>query len=257
MPVILLVDNDAIAAQVTDRTLRKLNFHTLVTQDGKEALGLARRYKPDLVLLEVQLAGLNGIELCRQIRDDPRLADIPVVFLSYGAPADKVACFKAGADDYISKDCSPEELEWRLRSLLRRTNGRSHRRRRRLAVNSLVLDCQTYQLRVGKTTAVLTPTEFDLVYCLMKHAGEVLSAQELLREVWGYPPGVGDPALVRQHVRNVRAKIEPCPAKPIYLQTVSRRGYTITSPPPATKRGRVPALSQPEFAPGPLCPAPN
>lgn len=255
MPVILLVDSDAIAAQVIDRALRKFNFHTLVTQDGREALGLARRYKPDLVLLEVQLAGLNGIELCRQLREDPRLADIPIAFISRGTPADKVACFKAGADDYISKDCSSEELEWRLRSLLRRTNGRSHRRRRRLAVNSLVLDCQTYHLRVGNTTVMLTPTEFDLVYCLMKHAGEVLSAQELLREVWGYPPGVGDPALVRQHVRNVRAKIEPRPDKPIYLQTVSRRGYTITSPRPVEKRSRVSAPSQPEFAQGQLCPA--
>jgi len=111
--------------------------------------------------------------------------------------------------------------------VLRRVQREPEERPRRLVVGSLTLDCRTYEASTRDRTVVLTPVEFELLYHLMSHPGEVFSSERLLREVWNYPPGTGDPALVRMHIRNLRAKLEPSTKHPIYIRTISRHGYSV------------------------------
>jgi DNA-binding response OmpR family regulator len=144
-----------------------------------------------------------------------------------GKIEDKIEGFEAGADDYLTKPFDLRELELRVRALLRRSLP-TEAPKIPLQVGPLSLDPRTFELRVEGKVLLLTPVEFELLYYLMSHAGEVISTERLLREVWEYPPGTGDPNLVRAHIKNLRAKIEPSPDNPIYIKTVSRHGYLIS-----------------------------
>jgi len=137
-----------------------------------------------------------------------------------------------GADDYITKPFSLQELELRIQAILRRaqTGPRKGKPATSLRMGELSLDCRTFEASVAGRTALLTPIEFELLYHLMTHAGEVFSTNRLLQEVWDYPTDTGSPDLVRMHVRNLRAKIEPDYRNPTFIVTVSRHGYSVRAP---------------------------
>jgi len=235
MARILLVDDEDLVISLVSRSLRAPGHDVLSATNGLEALACARRHRPDLVILDIIMPGMDGIELCARLRQDPALVEVPVLFLTARrAVQDRVEGLDAGGDDSLPKPFEINELEARVRALLRRVRlaGEarcSADRPEALTLGELSFDPRTGHVRVGDRTAELTPTECELLHHLMIHADEVFSAQELLEQVWGYHRGTGDTSLVRWHVRNLRAKIEDDPAHPRYLRTAPRHGYTLSS----------------------------
>jgi DNA-binding response OmpR family regulator len=206
MTDILVVDDDDIVAQTIERTLQRHQFDVQVARSGVEALKIIRRHPPDLIILDVLMPGMSGFEICEEIRRDPRLADLPILFLTArGKHEDVVQGFTAGADDYLTK------------------------RLDRLTVGRVQLDSRSFQIHLPHGDFSLTPVQFDLVYHLMIHAGEVFSTYELLRDVWDYPYDTGSPDLVRVHIKNLRQRIEQDPNNPVYIRTIPGHGYTFSS----------------------------
>lgn len=229
MAFILIVEDDTEVAQTIELRLTHSGHQAVIAANGYEALQRVRRLKPDLMLLDIGMPEMDGLEVCRRLRATPATAAIPILFITArGGIESKIEGFDAGADDYLVKPFNLQELELRIRALLRRTSpDKSGPAARHLAVGRLRLDCQTFQVTVDERKALLTPVEFELLHFSMSHAGQVFSSEELLREVWRYPPGTGSPDLVRMHIKNLREKIELDPKAPIFLKTVGRFGYTI------------------------------
>lgn len=230
---VLVIDDEKIVAGSIERTLRAHDFNVAVTTSGVEGLNSARRHRPDLVVLDVLMPGMDGFEVCRQIRADPLLAEMPILFLTArGKPEDRVLGLRAGADDYLTKPFNVDELILRIRAILRRMVAKqipAAMTSNKLNVRSLALDCESFTADNGNGPVPLTPVQFDLLYFLMSRPGEVFSPAKLLHDVWDYPFDAGSPDLVRVHVKNLREKIEPDPANPTYITTVPGHGYTIKS----------------------------
>lgn len=226
---ILVVDDDIDVAETVARTLQRAGYEAVVSNRGAEALQLANERRPDLIVLDIRMPGLDGIEVCRLLRGTPSLEDVPILFLSAKSEvADRLKGLEAGADDYITKPFDLREMELRVKALLRRsrpTGGATTPGQVR--VGGLTLDCNTYELHSPEKSALLTPVEYDLALFLMRHPGQVFPAKLLLQEVWGYPPGMGTTDLVRVHIKNIRDKIEPDPRRPKFLRNVPRRGYAV------------------------------
>lgn len=230
MASILVVDDNIDVADTIKRSLSNKGHVVNVVYGGAEALEAVKREQPHLIVLDVMMPHMDGIEVCRRIRQDPEVAHIPIIFLTaLGRLSDKLEGFDAGADDYLSKPFHFQELEVRVRALLRRSLPPAEAEPDVLVVGDLHLNRRTYEIRVGSKVSLLTPIEFELLHYLMSHAGEVFSSERLLQDVWEYPPRTGDPALVRMHVKNIRDKIEREPSRPQYLRTVSRHGYMIAT----------------------------
>jgi DNA-binding response OmpR family regulator len=230
-PLILVVDDNEDVAETIERTLEHARFSTVVAHRGADALEIARQRQPDLVVLDIMMPGMNGIDVCRHLRSSLELEDIPILFLTAKAEiGDKIEGFEAGADDYLTKPFNLIELELRVRALLRRRQQtETPEDRDEIEVGSLVLDCRVFELTTPDRTVLLTPVEFELMHFLMSNPDRVFSAEQLLQEVWGYPPGTGMPDLVRVHVKNIRDKIEPDEGEPVYLVNILRRGYMVPS----------------------------
>ncbi len=228
-PRILVVDDDPEVAKSIENSLRK-QYKVFVVYSGIEAIKEARRHPPDLIVLDVLMPDMDGLETCHQLRLDPALADIPILFLTaLGRPEDRVAGLKAGADDYLTKPFNLEELQLRIKAILRRVGKPAPPPRSLIEVRDLKLDRNTYQVTTAKKQAKLTPIEFDLLYHLMIYSDEVFTSDRLLQEVWDYPSESGSPDLVRMHIKNLREKVEVDPRHPEYILTVPRRGYTLAS----------------------------
>ncbi|MGA9350357.1 MAG: response regulator transcription factor, partial [Anaerolineae bacterium] len=211
-----------------ERTLKRKDHQVIVAYSGVQALQLIQGQHPDLVVLDIMMPRMDGIEVCQRIRALPNVASVPILFLTAkGKIEDKIVGFEAGADDYLTKPFDLRELDLRVKALLRRSLP-TEAPKAPLEIGSLSLDPRTFELNVEDEVLLLTPVEFELLYYLMRHAGEVVSTEKLLQEVWEYPPGTGDPNLVRAHIRNIRSKIEPVPDNPTYIKTISRHGYIIT-----------------------------
>lgn len=227
MARILVVDDEQDLAWSLAHSLRFAGHEVVTAADGAEGLSQAWRQRPDVVILDVVMPYLNGLQVCQRLRADPSLAGLPILFLTVkNEIQDKLRGFEAGGDDYLPKPFDLRELRCRVEALLRRTRppspaADSHR----LQAGPLTLDLQACEVSVEDRQALLTPAEFNLLYHLMNHPGEFFSSDRLLQEVWGYPPGTADPALVRWHIRNLRRKLEPCPASPTYLKSLPRHGY--------------------------------
>ncbi|RME98541.1 MAG: DNA-binding response regulator [Chloroflexi bacterium] len=231
MTSILVVDDEERVALTIERSLQP-HYQVRVAYNGTDALKIARRINPDLVILDIMMPGMDGLQVCRELRSDPILKAVPILFLTArGRVEDKVEGFDAGADDYLTKPFDVRELLVRVRAILQRTTKQQEKDAKpdTIAVGKLSLNCQNYQLTTEEKTILLTPVEFDLMYHLMSHPGQVFSGERLLRELWDYPSDTGSPDLVRMHVRNLRLKIEPDSRHPRFLLTVPRHGYTIAT----------------------------
>ena len=233
--LVLVVDDDTDVAETIERALEQSGEDVMVAHRGADALHLARQRTPDLVVLDIIMPGMTGIEVCRHMRASPELAPVPILFLTAkGEIGDKIEGFEAGADDYLTKPFDLREMVLRVRALLRRAQrGAEARPTERIEVDDLVLNCRTFEISTPELTVLLTPVEFELMHFMMSNPRQIFSADQLLQQVWGYPPGTGMPDLVRVHIKNVRDKIEPRPNEPVYVRNILRRGYMVAGGPDA------------------------
>ncbi len=235
MTQILLVDDEQDLVWAIRHSLRDEGYEVLTAYDGAEALSVAQRQRPDLVVLDIVMPRLDGLQVCHRLRRDPALAAVPILFLTVRSDVeDRIKGLNQGGDDYVAKPFDMGELKARIRALLRRRyrapneqTTSNDRDTHVLEAGELALDLHTRQVEVAGKTVQLTPTEFDLLRYLMIHAGEVFSSDDLLQQVWGYSPLTSDPSLVRWHVKNLREKIEPDPPNPSYITTIPRHGYML------------------------------
>ncbi|MEE8473603.1 MAG: response regulator transcription factor, partial [Dehalococcoidia bacterium] len=214
--------------------LSSAGHEPVVVHDSARALDRLRKSPVELAIIELILPQDSGIELCRHIRSDPGLAQTRILVVSaLHSISDKVGAFHAGADDYLTKPFDMAELECRVEALLRRSLQASSRQMLRLIslhVDSVFieLDKATFMVHVDGRRTSLTPTEFDLLRCLMEKAGTVVSHEGLLMDVWGYQNGTGDPELVRAHIKNLRSKLAGSSrTRKEIIRTTLRRGYMI------------------------------
>lgn len=236
MSTILVIDDDELVSRTLQRALKMYGYQVMVANSGTEGLQLARRHRPELFILDIMMPGADGYQVCRQIRGDPLLKDLPVLFLTAKAKdEDKIEGFRAGADDYLSKPFNMEELQLRVKAILRRAtanNSDAHAQGKtptEVVAGDVVLDCRTFEVTTPQGTALLTNVQFDLMYHLMSNADQVFNSQQLLQDVWDYPRDTGSPELVRAHIKNLREKIEPIPSDPVYIRTIQGHGYTFST----------------------------
>jgi len=216
---ILVVDDDVSLAEMLSIVLRQEGFDTELVGRGDEAMGRFRAYAPDLVLLDLMLPGLDGIEVCKQIRAE---SGVPIVMLTAkGDTVDVVVGLESGADDYVVKPFKPKELIARIRARMRRFEPVSSES---LQIGDLTIDVAGHQVSRGGEPISLTPLEFDLLVCLARKPRQVFSREVLLEEVWGYRHAA-DTRLVNVHVQRLRSKIEHDPERPEIVVTVRGVGY--------------------------------
>jgi len=232
MALILVIDDDDLVSRTLQRALKMYDYQVMTANSGIEGLQLARRHRPDLFILDIMMPGVDGYQVCRQIRGDPLLLDVPVLFLTAKAKdEDKIEGFRAGGDDYLVKPFNMQELELRVKAILRRVGPEKVEDTtvNEVVVGNVVLDCRTFKVTTPHQTILLTNVQFDLLYHLMSNADQVFNSQQLLQDVWDYPRYTGSPELVRAHIKNLREKIEPSPALPIYIKTIQGHGYSFSS----------------------------
>ena len=228
MAYILAVDDDLEVLETLGRVLRRESFEVGLVSSGSEALSLLEKRHPDLLILDIIMPGMDGITVCRRLRQDPRYMALPILFLTAkGTTDDIVDGLDAGADDYVVKPFELAELRARIYALLRRST-REKGADSVIQLADLKLDSGTYQVHVGDDIIQLTSTEHRLLRYLMENPNRALSPGHLLQAVWEYPPNTGDPDLVRAHVRNLRAKIEVDPKRK-YIRTIHGVGYMIST----------------------------
>ena len=243
MARVLVVDDDATVAEVVDRYLRNAGFDVDRAADGPAALRLAETCAPDLVVLDLMLPGLDGIEVCRRLRER---GPVPVIMLTArGEEADRVAGLECGADDYVTKPFSPRELTLRVRSVLRRANETPPAGSGVLRAGSLVVDAAARTVTRRGYPLGLTVREFDLLVFLLRHPGRAFTRAELMEHVWGWT--YGDPSTVTVHIRRLREKIEDDPTSPLLLVTVWGVGYRHDPPSQSQSPLPLPLAPVPEL----------
>ncbi|MGI8521783.1 MAG: response regulator transcription factor [Nocardioides sp.] len=220
MATILVVDDDQTVREVVAKYLRAHEHAVVEAADGEQALTEAAAVEVDLVVLDIMLPGIDGLQVCRRLRET---SSVPVIMLSaLGEEEERVAGLELGADDYVVKPFSPRELALRVDSLLRRA-GERRTTPSTLVDGDLEIDVARHvATRAGEPLA-LTGREFDLLQFLIAHPGTAYSRDELLQQVWGWT--FGDHSTVTVHVRRVREKVEPDPTNPVRLVTVWGVGY--------------------------------
>ena len=218
-PKILVVDDDPAINEMLTIVLEAEGFQTSSVTDGAEAVQTFRSFSPDLILLDLMLPGMNGIDICREIRKE---SAVPIVMLTAKTDTvDVVLGLESGADDYITKPFKPKELVARIRARLRRTDETPADV---LEVGDLTVDVPQHTVTRGSQEIQLTPLEFDLLVEMARKPNQVHSREELLESVWGYR-NASDTRLVNVHVQRLRSKIEHDPENPEIILTVRGVGY--------------------------------
>lgn len=269
---VLVVDDDPTVAEVVAGYLDRAGHDVARAADGPSALAHFARRRPDLVVLDLMLPGMDGFEVCRRMREQG--GPVPVIMLTArGDEEDRVLGLETGADDYVTKPFSPRELVLRVESVLRRARlpvpaPGSSPAANVLRTAALTLDPTARRATRDGAELALTLREFDLLAFFLRHPGRAFSREELMSEVWGWD--FGDLSTVTVHVRRLRTKIEPDPARPSLIQTVWGVGYRlsngtdteVTALPPGRGAHGVPGgppaspPASPSTAPGPAAPAP-
>jgi two-component system response regulator MtrA len=221
---VLVIDDDLALAEMLGIVLRGEGFDPVFCADGAQALQAFRDTRPDVVLLDLMLPGMDGVDICRLIRAE---SGTPIVMLTAkNDTIDVVLGLESGADDYIVKPFKPKELVARLRARMRRTDEPPAEL---LTICDISIDVAGHAVKRGETIVNLTPLEFDLLVCLARKPWQVFSREALLQDVWGYRHAA-DTRLVNVHVQRLRAKIEHDPEKPEIVLTVRGVGYKAGPP---------------------------
>lgn len=224
MVKILVVEDNKDIQKLLRLNLTQENFEVIPAFDAEEGLSLAKESSPDLIILDVNLPKINGIELCRQLKSSPILRHIPILILTVRKEeVDRIIGFELGADDYVTKPFSPRELILRIKAILRRQERpQGHLR---LEAGDISLDENSFEVKVAGKLKSLTSTEFKLLKYLILNKGRLLSRENLLRNVWGYNFEI-DSRTVDAHIKSLRRKI---PSRKIRIITIIGRGYKLTA----------------------------
>lgn len=220
---ILIVEDEPSIAEVVSLYLRRAGYQVQVAQDGQAALDYLEDSMPDLIVLDLMLPKIDGLSLTRWIRDR---GDVPIIMLTARRDeSDRIAGLEMGADDYMVKPFSPQELVSRVRAVLRRSHGSAEATAETsLTFNGLMIDPLTRLVTVREREVILTAKEFDMLWLLARHPRQVFTRDQLLENVWGISEYI-DPGTVTVHVRRLREKIEADPSNPEHLVTVWGVGY--------------------------------
>jgi DNA-binding response OmpR family regulator len=218
---ILVIEDEPTVAEVVDRYLRRDGYDVSVVHHGALAMEAYDRIQPDLVILDLMLPGVDGIEICRRIRSS---ACTPIIMLTArGDEVDKLVGLEIGADDYMTKPFSPRELAARVKAVLRRASA-APIEGDALRFNSLRINGRTRTVEDDRGAITLTAREFDLLFFLARHAAQVFTREQLLDNVWDFE-FPGDASTVTVHMRRLRSKVESDPSRPRHLKTVWGVGY--------------------------------
>ncbi|AEF93746.1 two component transcriptional regulator, winged helix family [Desulfotomaculum nigrificans CO-1-SRB] len=227
MAKILVVDDETNILELIKYNLEKDNHRVITALDGEEGLRLAQQEPPDLIILDVMLPKVDGLEVCRCLRSHPSTSRLPILMVSARRETvDHVVGLEMGADDYITKPFSPRELAARVKANLRRAQYDKlvASNTSLIRVGGLEMNLDKFEVHVEGTPVNFTPKEFKLLHVLMSHPGKVFTREMLLEQVWGFDNNV-DTRTVDVHIRYVRQKIEVDPGNPKYILTVRGVGY--------------------------------
>lgn len=225
MTTILVVDDEEPIQELLRFNLEKEGYLVFVAKDGQEALKHVENEQPDLLVLDLMLPGMDGLEVCRKLRSNPKSQQIPIIMLTAkGEEIDTVLGLELGADDYMTKPFSPRELLARIKARLRRPNSQEEADVQIIIRGDLRVDVTGFRVYVRGEETELTPKEFELLRVLVAHPGKVYSRDELLERIWGYEYD-GDTRTVDVHVRHLRLKVERDPSNPEYIETLRGIGY--------------------------------
>lgn len=220
---ILIVDDEPVVVEVLQRYLVRDGFEVSSAADGSEALRIAERWAPDLIVLDLMLPVVDGLEVCKRIR---RQSSVPIIMVTAkGEESDRIVGLEVGADDYVVKPFSPREIVARVRSVLRRAAvAPATPSTGVLRYGQLAVDANRRIVSLAGTELALTAKEFDLLYFLASNPGQVFTRAQLMDKVWDYTYP-GDMSTVTVHIRRLREKVEPDPVRPRYIKTVWGVGY--------------------------------
>jgi two-component system, OmpR family, alkaline phosphatase synthesis response regulator PhoP len=226
MSKILIVDDEKDIVDLLFYNLQKEGFSTVKAYDGEAALGLVRSGKPDLMILDLMLPKMNGLDVCKAIRRNPETANLPIIMLTAkGEEIDKIIGLEIGADDYITKPFSVKELIARVRSILRRTqDGEKKTGNEEFEYEDMKINYASCLVKISGKQVTLSPTELKLLFFLSRNPGRVYSRNQILDHVWGDDTFITDRA-VDVHIRRLRSQIEKDMENPNYILTVRGFGY--------------------------------
>jgi two-component system phosphate regulon response regulator PhoB len=219
---ILIVDDEPDVADLVSYHLKAKGYQVETVNDPTASIGAARSFLPDLLILDIMMPDLNGLQICRIIRADPRLQQVPIIFLTAKAEeSDRISGFESGCDDYICKPFSTKELVLRVQSMFRRITEEAPSEAKRLQVGQVVLDTERHEVTVHGRPIELTATEFKLLRLLMERRGRVQTREHLLINVWNYETEI-ETRTVDTHVRRLREKLG---SEADWIETIRGVGY--------------------------------
>ncbi|GLV59700.1 DNA-binding response regulator [Dictyobacter sp. S3.2.2.5] len=229
---VLVADDDPQLLRLVMRSLELEGFHVLNAHDGEEALAMIEANPPDLVLLDVMMPHMDGFTACQKIRE---FSQVPIIIITArGRDSDKVRGLNLGADDYLTKPFSIEELVARVRAVLRRSQFVAQEQmlatRSKLTIGAIEIDFEQRLVMVHGAEVVLTPTEYRILAYLMQNAGRILTQDLLLEHIWG-PEYMGESHMLQVSINRLRRKIEPDPSHPTYIHTKIGVGYQFAAHP--------------------------
>lgn len=225
---ILVVDDEPSISMLIDFNLKLAGYEVLCVYDGEAVFDVIAQFRPDIIVLDLMLPKLNGIGVCRKLREQNNF--VPIIMLTaLNDLSDKIAGLDNGADDYMTKPFSPQELISRIQAILRRTSALPSAEAETLHIGPITIQPEQREVSVGGVPIELTPKEFELLLFLCKHRGKVLSRQQLLHGVWDYH-FIGDTRIVDVHISHLRDKIEKNARTPEYIVTIRNVGYKLTEP---------------------------
>lgn len=224
---VFIVDDEPNILELVKFNLEREGYRVTTAENGREALDRINASPPDLVILDIMLPGMDGLEVCRNMQNEERTRGIPIIMLTARAEEmDKVLGLELGADDYLTKPFSPRELVARVKARLRRLAGEETKRENVIQIGEITIDSDKFCVYAGGAKQDFTPKEFELLKVLAQNPGRVITREHLLEKIWGYDY-IGDTRTVDVHIRHIRQKLEENAGLPKYIETIRGIGYKI------------------------------